>query len=67
MTEEKGTYKYKVIRNGKIVEKGTTLDLRRRACDIKARFPDAKVKQVGRKTTFQRAEAWMGKNSETRN
>jgi len=56
---EKDTYKYKVIRNGKISEKGTTRDLKRRVSYIKARFPDAIVKQVGRKTTFQEAEVWL--------
>jgi len=61
MEMEKDTYKYKVMRNGKIVEKGTTLDLKRKAASIKARFPDAVIKQVGRKTTRQEANVWFSK------
>ena len=57
----KDTYKYKAIRNGIIIEKGTTHDLERRTSDVKARFPDATVKQVGGQTTFKEAEAWLAK------
>ena len=58
----KDTYRYKAIRGGKIIEWGTTHDLKRRASDIKAKFPDATIKQVGRQTTFQEAEAWLKEN-----
>lgn len=60
---EKDTYKYKVILNGKIIEVGITHDLKIRASDTKIRFPDAIVKQVGRKTTFQEAGEWEKEQS----
>jgi len=62
MSNERNTYKYVVKRKGVIIERGLTLDLKRRASDIKARFPDAVIKQVGRKTTWAKAQEWEGGN-----
>ena len=61
LPQGKNTYRYKVKLDGKVIEEGTTLDLNRRACDIKARFPGAIVKQVGKKGTFQDAERWLAR------
>ena len=55
----KDTYKYKVLRRGVIIEKGTTKDLERRAASIKARMPNATIKKVGGKVTMREAELWL--------
>lgn len=60
MDKEKDTYKYVVKRGGKVISRGRTYDLNRRACEMKARFPDATTKQVGKKVTWQEAEKWIG-------
>jgi len=57
----KDTYKYKVLRDGVVIEKGTTKDFKRRANYIKARTPDATIKKVGGKVTMQEAELWLAR------
>lgn len=56
----KNTFKYQVKRNGKIIFRGFTLDLKRRGAEHKARYPDCIVEQVGKKVTWQEAMQWAG-------
>ena len=58
--EEKNTYKYQVKLQGKIIEKGRTYDLNRRAAEVNARFPGATIEQIGKKTTWGKAKKWLG-------
>ena len=60
MKPENNTFKYRLKRNGKIILKGRTYDLNKRAAEHKAQFPDATIEQVGRKTTWEKAELWLG-------
>lgn len=60
MEKEKDTFKYIVRRNGKIVLRSRTRDFNRRVREIKARYPDATVKKVGDKVTWEEAGAWIG-------
>lgn len=55
----KDTYKYKVLRKGVVIEKGTTKDFKRRSAYIKSRMPDVTIKQVGGKVTMLEAELWL--------
>jgi len=55
----KDTYKYKVLRRGIVISKGTTKDFKRRSAHIKSRMPDATIKQVGGKVTMREAELWL--------
>lgn len=58
MDNECNVYKYVVKREGVIVQRGITHNLKRRASSIKVRFPDAVIEQVGEKTTWAEAQAW---------
>lgn len=58
MTTVRDAYKYRVKRQGKIIYRGTTADLGRAARDHKARYPDCRVEQVGRRTTWTQAQRW---------
>ena len=51
MAKPRDTYKYQVKVGNKIVHRGVTNDLDRREAEQKARWPNAKIVQVGRRTT----------------
>lgn len=55
----KDTYRYKVLRNGVVISKGTTKDFMKRAAYIKSRMPDVTIKKVGGKVTMAEAELWL--------
>jgi len=50
--------KYDVIVNGKIKHSGITTDLKRRTEEHKAKWPGARVKQVGGSVTEKSAREW---------
>lgn len=58
MGEPRDTYKYHVKVGKKIAYRGVTNNLERRAGEHRARWPDAKVVKVGRRTTRERALEW---------
>lgn len=58
MPEKRDTYKYHVKIGKKIVYRGVTKDLERRGAQHKARWPDSRIVQVGRRTTHERALGW---------
>lgn len=55
---ERDTYKYQLKKGHKVVHRGITYDLDRREAEHQERFPDAEIKQVGRKTTRKAALKW---------
>ena len=57
--EEKNTYKYVILVGGKIVDKGITYDLHRRACEEAVAYPNGVIKQIGEKTTWEAAQKWQ--------
>ncbi len=59
--KEKDTYKYEVKQDGKVIFRGWTYDLNRREVEHAAGYPGCTVEQVGKKTTRQEAEAWLGR------
>jgi len=58
MREARDTYKYHVKVGRKIIHRGITKDLERRGAEHKARRPNSRVVQVGRRTTRERALEW---------
>ena len=59
MKERRDTYKYQVKVGKKIIYRGITKDLDRRAAEHKARRPDSHIVQVGRRTTRDGAREWQ--------
>ena len=55
---EKDTYKYQLKVGGKIVHRGVTNDLDRRAEEHQATWPGSHIDQIGRKTTRKAALKW---------
>ena len=55
---QRDTYKYHVKEGGKVVARGVTNSLERREAEIRERFPNAHIKQVGRRTTRKAALIW---------
>jgi hypothetical protein len=58
MSKQRPYKKYDVIVGGKIVHSGITTDLTRRADQHKAKWPKARVKQVGGAVTEESAREW---------
>lgn len=56
--DTRDTYKYHVQIDKKIVHRGITKDLEKRASQHKARWPNSRVVQVGRRTTREKALEW---------
>jgi predicted GIY-YIG superfamily endonuclease len=52
------TYKYHLRRGQQIVHRGITNNLDRREQEHQAKYPGAKVSQVGRRTTREAALEW---------
>jgi len=50
--------KYDVIVDGRIVHSGITTDLKRREQEQKAKWPKAKIRQVGGSVTEESAREW---------
>jgi len=61
MTKPRDTYKYQVRVGRKIVHGGITDDLERREQEHQQKWANAKLTQVGRKTTEDGARAWEKK------
>ena len=55
---KRNTFKYHLKRGRKVVHRGITNDLERREAEHQQRFPGAKIKQVGRRTTRAAALKW---------
>ena len=55
---ERDTYKYQLKEGRKTVYRGITYDLARRATEHRQDFPDARLKQVGRRTNRDAALKW---------
>ena len=55
---EKDTYKYQLKERRKVVHRGITYDLARRGVEHRKDFPNATIKQVGRRTTRDAALKW---------
>lgn len=56
--EEKDTYKYQLKVGRRVVHRGVTYDLSRRAAEHRSDFPKATLKRVGRCTTREAALKW---------
>lgn len=52
------TYKYHMKEGNKIVHRGITDDLERREEEHQQKWPNAHIKQIGRKTTEEAARKW---------
>lgn len=61
MGKERDTYKYHVIKLRKIVHRGITDDIDRRAREHQQEFPKSRIKQIGRRTTRDAALDWEHK------
>jgi len=59
MKEHRDTYKYQVKVGKKVIYRGITKDIDRRAAEHKARQPDSHIVQVGRRTTRDSAREWQ--------
>ena len=55
---ERDTFKYHLKVGNKIVHRGITNDLDRRESEHQDKFPNAKIEQVGRRTTRDAALEW---------
>ena len=55
---ERDTYKYHLKQGRKVVHKGITDDLERREIEHQRRFPGARIKKMGRRTTREAALKW---------
>ena len=58
---EKTCYKYQLKMGKKVVFRGITYDLNRREAERQQRFPSSRIKQIGRRTTWEAASIWVGK------
>jgi predicted GIY-YIG superfamily endonuclease len=58
MAKERDTYKYQFKVGNKIVHRGVTNDLNRREAEHKQRWPEGKIKKVGKITTREKALEW---------
>ena len=54
-------YKYHFKVGNRIVHRGITEDLQRRAKEHEQKWPNGHIKQVGRRTTEDAAERWEDK------
>jgi len=57
-TEERDTYKYHLMQGGKVVYRDITYDPNRREAEHQREFPGSRIKQVGRRTTREKALKW---------
>jgi len=55
---ERDSYKYHLKEGRRVVYRGITYDLPRRAAEHRNDFPKATLKQVGRRTTREAAFKW---------
>ena len=55
---ERDTYKYHIKRGGKIVHRGITYDLARRAAQHQEQYPGSNITQIGRLTTREAGLKW---------
>ena len=53
------TYKYKVMVGDQVMHYGISRDLKRSEDRVRNEFPEARAKQVGRRTTREAAERWL--------
>jgi len=65
MSKPRDTYKYQVRVGRKIVHGGITDDLERREGEHQQEWPNAKLTQVGRRTTEEAARKWEKDKSYT--
>ena len=66
MRNEKDIYRYQLVKNGKVVYSGITYDLSRRGAEHRRYFPNATIKQVGKKVTWKEGLKWKEKQSQTK-
>ena len=52
------TYKYHLKNGKRIVHRGITNDLNRREQEHQAEYPEAQIRQIGRKTTRKAVLEW---------
>ena len=55
MGRPRNTYKYEFKVGNKIVRKGMTRNLERRERELKSRWPQGHIRQIGRRTTTEAA------------
>lgn len=58
MGKPRDTYKYHLKQGRKIVHKGITDDIDRRAREHQQEFPKSRVKRIGHRTTREAALKW---------
>jgi len=58
MVKSRDTYKYHVKVGNKVVYRGITNDLERRAAEHRARWPNARIVKIGNRTTREKAVEW---------
>jgi hypothetical protein len=52
------TYKYEVRVGSRVVHRGITNDLDRRSSELRNRWPNSRIRQVGNRTTRDGALKW---------
>jgi len=60
--QDRDTYKYILKVGRKVVHGGITNDLARREREHRQRWPNARITQVGRRTTREAAKRWEEDN-----
>lgn len=55
---DRDTYKYHLLKDGKIVHRGITNDLDRRESEHQQEHPGSRIQQIGRITTRDAALEW---------
>lgn len=61
MGKPRDTYKYHLIKDRKVVHRGITDDLERREREHQQEYPESRTKQIGRRTTREKALEWEHK------
>ena len=62
MGKKRDTFKYQFKKGNKILHGGITDNLERREAEHQQKWPDGKIKQIGRKTTEEAARKWEVEN-----
>lgn len=59
--DKRDTYKYHLIKGNRILYRGITTDLDRRLREHQQEFPRTRIRQIGRRTTREKALEWEHK------
>ena len=61
MNNKRDVYRYELLEKGKVILIGLTYDFSRRKVAHRKDFPNATIKQIGRKVTWEEGQKWEKK------